>query len=575
MAEVGLTNRNMAASTTSCLEWLLRPETVAGIRDGAPDYAQLAARLCKLSAVYAGMPGFCTGPLASTAQNGQAATATSTAAAGSAVTEVGCATSAAALPSRNKEAACVPPGMTPAVQLDLMRQELLKRQLDLTTRSRTPASPPAAASLAAASSSAPTAASPAPAGSSTPVVTKDRAPVAGSQGHVHALPVSPSRPVGPKALPEWAVVGAAVEGRWKQGSQWYAGKVVKIDNTGPNPQFSLRYADGDLENKMPISRVRPAAEQSAEDVPVAPVPISAGANIRVWETRNNLPPALRELLSFNSKGVGHGDNWDVVSTRDRKKTSIYTYTDTEAPQSKHSVKASGKRKGSSSSSDSSKATASGSGSRSHKKKKTPSTSAVFDSTTTAATGPATAVAAPPNPSPKVPLASLATTIDAMGDSDDEPIALGAATAVDLASQQDPATSAKSSGRRKSQYTINDVFSCRYCSRQFNHRGNCSSHEATHQNYKPPPPIESNDPSKPYMCHLPHCHKAFGRISDHDMHFRSHREEMKIHVDGLKKAEAARLAKKTSKRPNCTPFHALCSRGSRPADEGRRFAHIQG
>ena len=51
----------VAASTSACLEWLLRPETVAGIRDGAPDYAQLAARLCKLSAVYAGMPGFCTG----------------------------------------------------------------------------------------------------------------------------------------------------------------------------------------------------------------------------------------------------------------------------------------------------------------------------------------------------------------------------------------------------------------------------------------------------------------------------------------------------------------------------------
>ena len=40
--------------------------------------------------------------------------------------QAGCATSTAALPSHNKEAACMPPGMTPAVQLDLMRQELLK-----------------------------------------------------------------------------------------------------------------------------------------------------------------------------------------------------------------------------------------------------------------------------------------------------------------------------------------------------------------------------------------------------------------------------------------------------------------
>ena len=51
----------MVSSTSACLEWLLRPETVAGIRDGAPDYAQLASRLGKLSAVYAGMPGFCAG----------------------------------------------------------------------------------------------------------------------------------------------------------------------------------------------------------------------------------------------------------------------------------------------------------------------------------------------------------------------------------------------------------------------------------------------------------------------------------------------------------------------------------
>ena len=30
-------------------------------------------------------------------------------------------------------------------------------------------------------------------------------------------------------------------------------------------------------------------------------PTSAAAAVRVWETRKNLPPALRELLSFNSK----------------------------------------------------------------------------------------------------------------------------------------------------------------------------------------------------------------------------------------------------------------------------------
>jgi len=37
--------------------------------------------------------------------------------------------------------------------------------------------------------------------------------------------------------------------------------------------------------------------------------------------RNNLPPALRELLSFNSKG--EDEDWDVYKTRERKKPKVF------------------------------------------------------------------------------------------------------------------------------------------------------------------------------------------------------------------------------------------------------------
>ena len=46
-------------------------------------------------------------------------------------------------------------------------------------------------------------------------------------------------------------------------------------------------------------------------------PKPASTHVRVWETRNNLPPALRELLSFNSKGAD--DDWDVYKTRVRSR----------------------------------------------------------------------------------------------------------------------------------------------------------------------------------------------------------------------------------------------------------------
>lgn len=42
---------------------------------------------------------------------------------------------------------------------------------------------------------------------------------------------------------------------------------------------------------------------------------------RVWETRSNLPPALRGLLSFNGRGVD--EDWDVTTERRRKRPNMY------------------------------------------------------------------------------------------------------------------------------------------------------------------------------------------------------------------------------------------------------------
>lgn len=65
-----------------------------------------------------------------------------------------------------------------------------------------------------------------------------------------------------------------------------------------------------------------------------------------------------------------------------------------------------------------------------------------------------------------------------------------------------------------------VYTCRHCGRNFNHVGNCRSHEATHLAQVPlPTPIPTNDPALPHGCEK--CGKGFARISDLNIHFRHH------------------------------------------------------
>ena len=75
-------------------------------------------------------------------------------------------------------------------------------------------------------------------------------------------PAEPEEPAKPPAEPAFAI-GARVEARYNGGESWYPGKVFTAH---PDNTYYIKYDDGDEEDNIPASDIRP--EPTAEPEPV-------------------------------------------------------------------------------------------------------------------------------------------------------------------------------------------------------------------------------------------------------------------------------------------------------------------